>query len=180
MNYLMVCVGSMFVCVTGAMQGMSRYNQSGLVNSVKRYVFPVTISQIATMNITEKNLELSYQALLAFKQFDVNRTKPKLDYIMQLVKEGASVDYQVSIREEYIEKRFTILYLALVANSIEHTKELLEKGAHTDIVWGVSTIAKTDRPFNRSALEIADMWCDDSGEMQKLIRSYQTKKSAKL
>lgn len=179
MNYLMACAVSMLICVTGNLQSMNRYQQYGFADYVRRYIFPVATASIEAMSLEDKNKELAYQSLLAFKQFEVNRSKPTLYSIMRLVRYGASADCQICLREKNIERRFTPLYLALVANSVEHARELLEKGAQPDIVWSVSTIAKTDRPFYYSALQVAESWCNDSGEMKELIRSYEVQRRKK-
>lgn len=180
MNYHMMILGTTLFCVVIHLQSMNRYQGHDIFNCMKRYIFPLTIGQIEAMSFEEKNLELSCQALVAFKQFELNRTKPVLDPIVKLVRYGASADCQICVRNEHIEKIFTPLYLALVANSIKDANLLLEKGAQTDVVWSVSTIAKTDRPFCFSALQVADRWCDDSGDMKNLIRRYEIKRKREV
>lgn len=178
MNYLIMIIISMFMCVTAHMHSMNRYQRNDFLHYVKSFWFgSQAISHIEGMTDRERNIELSYQALLAFKQFEQDRTKPVLDPIMQLVQYGASADCKITIQEKYIEKRFTPLYLALVANSIDYVQTLLENGAQIDDVWSISTIAKTDRTFYYSALQVADRWCDDSGQMKNLIRSYEVQRS---
>lgn len=172
MNYRIACAVSMIIGVTGNLQGMNRYQGYGFAEYVRRYIIPVATAPIEAMSLEDKNKELAYQSLVAFKQFESNREKPILHPIIKLVRYGASADCQICLREKYIEKRFTPLYLALVVNHIDYAQELLEKGAQPDVVWSISTITKTDRPFYYSALQVAEMWCDDSGQMKRLIHRF--------
>lgn len=171
---------NILVCVVTDLHSMNRYQRNEFLHYANSFWFgPQAVTRVEGMSIDERNIELSYQALLAFKQFEQNRSKPILDSIMLLVRYGASADCQICLQEGHIEKRFTPLYLALVANSITHAQKLLEKGVRTDVVWSISTIAKTDRPFCYSALQVADRWCHDSGEIKHLIRKYEMQKNRK-
>lgn len=174
MNYLMMIIASMFICsVTDC---MNRYNPNELWNRLKQHIYPITIEQ---MTIEQRNLALSDQAFSIFKKWDLENIKPttaNLDNIIKFVQYGVSADRQVDVRNESVVRMFTPLYLALLANSVPHAQTLLEKGAQTDVVWSISTRARTDRPFHYSALQVAGQWCDDSGKMQKLIQKYEWEK----
>lgn len=179
MNYFRLFVAGAPFFAIGVLQSMNRYRGSDIFNSIKRYVVPLTIDQIKVMSFEEKNIELSGQAFVAFKRWDSYNIKPEresLDNIIKFVRCGASADCHIYVRNESIERMFTPLYLALVSNSIAHAKELLENGAQSDIVWSISTVAKTDQPFYFSALQVADRWCDDSGDMKRLICLDKAKK----
>ncbi len=183
MNYFRLSVLTTVLFFACGLQSMNRYRGSDIFNSIKRYVFPITIDQVQAMSSEEKNIELSCQAFVAFKRWESDNIKPareSLDNIITFVRCGASADSHIYVRNKSIEKMFTPLYLALVSNSIIHAQELLEHGAQPDVVWSVSTIAKTDRQFYFSALQVADRWCDDSGEMRRLIFLYEKKKRGLL